>query len=69
LRNNNWHFSGSSKSAHPPVYYVVDGKSGTNIYSNLNTDANKVPVRFSRAKAVQTYRLQKSEGRTLWEAP
>lgn len=44
LKNNNWHFSSRSKSAKPPNYYVVSGKSGKIIYSNLNAHTGSLKM-------------------------
>ncbi len=49
FKGSNWYVSARSKSANPPVLFVVD-PSGKIIYKNLNTDAQPVPQEFSNTE-------------------
>lgn len=49
LKNGNWHISAFSKSAKPPIYYVINGDTGEIIYKNLNTDTQKIPKEYTDA--------------------
>jgi hypothetical protein len=47
LEKDGWHVSASSKSAKPPVLYIIDSQSGDVIYVNKNTDQVSTPTTTS----------------------
>jgi hypothetical protein len=41
LDKNNWHISASSKSAKPPMYYIIDANNGSVLLKLDNSDDPK----------------------------
>ncbi len=47
LKNNQWHVTSNSKSAHPPMYYIIDAKTGKIL---LKLDNSDDPVQKEKLK-------------------
>jgi len=61
LRGQYWHVSGYSKSACPPMYFIISSSNGELIYKNQNSDARKTPKQYSEIEPSEEYFISDME--------